>query len=184
MPCSALSTPALLIAIGGLSGTGKSTLAASLARLIAPTNSTLVLRSDVERKALFGVVGTTRLDASAYTFDVTRLVYEQLSIKAGAALAKQETVIIDAVFADPAARASIEQVAHAQAGNFLGLWLEVATSTARDRVAGRINDVSDATPEIIARQSKYDPGVLDWHRIDAGGTPAETLAIARHVLRV
>ena len=53
-----------LIAIGGLSGTGKSTLAAAL----APCLGARVLRSDVIRKRLFGVAPETQLPASAYTF--------------------------------------------------------------------------------------------------------------------
>ena len=52
-----------LIAIGGLSGTGKSTLAAAL----APCLGARVLRSDVIRKRLFGVAPETQLPASAYT---------------------------------------------------------------------------------------------------------------------
>ena len=52
-----------LVAIGGLSGTGKSTLAAAL----APSLGARVLRSDVIRKRLFDVAPETRLPASAYT---------------------------------------------------------------------------------------------------------------------
>ena len=51
-----------LVAIGGLSGTGKSTLAAAL----APSLEARVLRSDVIRKRLFGFAPETRLPASAY----------------------------------------------------------------------------------------------------------------------
>jgi uncharacterized protein len=57
-----------LVAIGGLSGTGKSTLAAAL----APSLGARVLRSDVIRKRLFGVTPKTRLPASAYTSKVSR----------------------------------------------------------------------------------------------------------------
>jgi uncharacterized protein len=53
-----------LVAIGGLSGTGKSTLAAGL----APSLGARILRSDVIRKQLFGVAPETRLATRAYTF--------------------------------------------------------------------------------------------------------------------
>ena len=56
-------SPCRLIAIGGLSGTGKSTLAAAL----APSLGARVLRSDVVRKQLFKVPPETRLPTSAYT---------------------------------------------------------------------------------------------------------------------
>ena len=46
--------PVLLIAIGGLSGTGKSALARALAPDIGAAPGAVVLRSDVERKTLSG----------------------------------------------------------------------------------------------------------------------------------
>ena len=64
--------------IGGLSGTGKSTLAAAL----APSPPARVLRSDVVRKRLFEVAPETRLPTSAYTARVSRRVYQTLRRKA------------------------------------------------------------------------------------------------------
>src|SRR6201993_4356368 len=61
-----------LVAIGGLSGTGKSTLAAAL----APSLGARVLRSDVIRKRLFAVAPETRLPPTAYTSQVSRRVYQ------------------------------------------------------------------------------------------------------------
>ncbi len=71
-----------LISIGGLSGTGKSALARSLARGLAPAPGAVVLRSDVERKALFGLAETDRLGVDAYHADVTTRVYSALADKA------------------------------------------------------------------------------------------------------
>src|SRR5437762_1106315 len=61
-----------LVAIGGLSGTGKSTLAAAL----APRLGARVLRSDVIRKQLFGVAPETKLPAGAYVPEASHRVYE------------------------------------------------------------------------------------------------------------
>ena len=55
-----------LIAVGGLSGTGKTALARALAPQIAPMPGAVVVRSDVERKALFGADETEKLPAAAY----------------------------------------------------------------------------------------------------------------------
>ena len=63
--------PPRLVAIGGLSGTGKSQLAQSLAADIEPMPGAVVVRSDLERKALFGAAETEKLPASAYTAEVT-----------------------------------------------------------------------------------------------------------------
>ena len=74
--------PPRLVAVGGLSGTGKSVLARALAPDLMPAPGAVVLRSDIERKALFGVAETERLPADAYTPDVTARTYAVLADKA------------------------------------------------------------------------------------------------------
>ena len=74
--------PPVLVAVGGLSGSGKSLLARALAADIAPAPGAVVLRSDVERKALFGIAETGRLPETAYSRDVTAQVYAALAGKA------------------------------------------------------------------------------------------------------
>ena len=59
--------PARLIVIGGLSGTGKSTLAAAIAEHFGPPPGARVLSSDRIRKQLWGVPAETRLEQEAYT---------------------------------------------------------------------------------------------------------------------
>ena len=67
--------PPRLIAVGGLSGVGKSALSRALVPEIGRSPGALWLRSDLERKAMFAVEETVRLPASAYASDVTRDVY-------------------------------------------------------------------------------------------------------------
>src|SRR5205814_7652542 len=71
--------PPLLVAIGGLSGTGKSVLARGLAGLIEPPPGAVIIRSDVVRKRLFGASATTALPASAYRPDMPARVYGGLA---------------------------------------------------------------------------------------------------------
>ncbi len=68
---SAVSEPAapVVIAIGGLPGTGKSTLARALAPALGAAPGALVLRSDEIRKRQHGVQPEQRLPQSAYTED-------------------------------------------------------------------------------------------------------------------
>ena len=89
----------MLIAIGGLSGTGKSTLARSSPRTIGPAPGALHVRSDVERKRLFGVPETQRLDRQHYRIGTAQRVYSIVEDKARRALAAGHPVIVDAVFA-------------------------------------------------------------------------------------
>jgi len=167
-----------LVAIGGLSGTGKSTLAAAL----APALGARVLRSDVIRKRLFEVAPETRLPTSAYTSQMSRRVYHVLRRKAADALAAGYSVIIDAVSLKPAERRSFIAVAEAAGVPFVGLWLVAPAATMDRRLRARRHDASDASPEVLAQQLRQDPGPMDWVRIDAGAGPEDCLAAARRAL--
>ncbi len=165
-----------LLAVGGLSGTGKSTLAVGLAPDIGPAPGAVVLRTDVLRKRLAGVDPTTRLPSSAYADERTGAVYRRLAENAAAVLASGHAAIADGVFARPDERATIAAVAHAAKVPFVGLWLEAADAVMEARIAARTNDASDATVAVLRRQRTYDVGRLDWHHIDATGDAASTLA--------
>ena len=174
--------PCRLIAIGGVSGTGKSTLAAALAPGLGLRPGARVLRSDVMRKRLLGVDPETRLPADGYTREITRRVYDTLCRKAAAGLAAGYSVIIDAVSLMPQERRSFAEVARAAAVPFSGLWLEGPAATMASRILARRHDASDASPEILAEQLRHDPGPIDWIRIDAGGGPEECFAAAQRAL--
>jgi aminoglycoside phosphotransferase family enzyme/predicted kinase len=167
-----------LVAIGGLSGTGKSTLAAAL----APSLGARVLRSDVIRKRLFEVAPETRLPTSAYTPQVSRRVYQTLRRKAANMLAAGYSVIVDAVSLKLSERQSFVTVAEAAGVPFTGIWLEAPPVTMDRRLRARRHDASDASPEVLARQLQQDPGTIEWVRIDAGGDPKACLSAALRTL--
>src|SRR6516225_5340265 len=167
-----------LVAIGGLSGTGKSTLAAGL----APSLGARVLRSDVIRKRLFGVAPETRLLASAYAPQVSRRVYRTLARQAADTLAANYSVIIDAVSLKPAERRSFAEIAAAAGVPFLGLWLMASEEAMDRRLRARRRDASDASPEVLAEQLRQNAGTMDWVRIDAGAGTKECLSAARRAL--
>jgi hypothetical protein len=174
--------PCRLIAIGGLSGSGKSTIAAALAPELGLRPGARVLRSDVIRKLALGAAPETRLPAEAYTAEITRRVYDRLQEKAGAALAAGYTAIIDAVALLPDERHAFAEVARKAGVPFTGLWLEADAEAMAGRIRTRRGDASDATAEVLAQQLRQGPGPLDWARIDASGTPDESLASARRAL--
>src|SRR5271169_4154474 len=167
-----------LVAIGGLSGTGKSTLAAAL----APSLGARVLRSDVIRKRLFEVAPETRLPASAYTAQVSCRVYQTRRRKAANALAAGYSVIVDAVSLKPSERQSFVTVAEAAGVPFAGIWLEAPPGTMDRRLRARRDDASDASPEVLAQQLRQDTGTVEWVRIAAGGDPESCLSAARRSL--
>ena len=170
----------MLVAVGGLSGTGKSMLARDLAPLILPCPGAVWLRSDVERKAMAGLANTERLPPQAYTADATRKVYRALAAKARRALAAGHSVLIDAVFARQEERDAI--AAAANGASFRGLFLTASLATRVARVGARTGDASDADAAVARQQESYDLGALDWTEIDASDTPEQTLRHARAAL--
>ena len=174
--------PPRLIAIGGLSGTGKSTLAAALAPGLGAAPGAIHLRSDLERKALFGVEPTARLGADGYTPEATSRAYAMVMRKTEAALAAGHSVVADAVFSRDDERASLASLAGKLGIPFTGLWLTAPEAILTARVSTRRNDASDATPDVVARQLRRGAGIIEWGAVDAGGGPTETLARARAIL--
>ncbi len=175
------ATP-MLIAIGGLSGTGKSRLARALAPELMPAPGALVLRSDVERKALLGKSETERLSGDAYAAEITSQVYAALAEKARRVVAAGFSAIVDAVFADPAERAAIRAATDDTHAAFGGLFLVAELPIRIERIGARSRDASDADAMIARRQESYVLGPMDFTEIDASGTPAETLARAKAAL--
>ncbi len=118
--------PPRLVAIGGVSGTGKTTLARRLAPALGRAPGAVLLRSDTTRKKLCGVAPTARLAAEAYDERVSRQVYARLMTRAATLLAAGQAVIVDAVMLDPGRSRRGRAVAREQGVRFDGLWLERA----------------------------------------------------------
>ena len=174
--------PAVLVATGGRSGTGKSALARALAPQLAPMPGAVVLRSDAERKALFDKDDNETLPPAAYGEDVTAQVYATISDKARRAAAAGHSAILDAVFARPGERVLAEASAAVLGVAFRGLFLEAPLATRLARVGARSHDASDADAAVVLAQESYDLGPLGWTRVDAAGPPDDTLLRARSQL--
>lgn len=159
--------PARLVAVGGLSGSGKSSVAKTLAPVIGCAPGAVHLRSDIERKRLFNVGAHEKLPQDAYRPEVTERIYARLRDLAKTALAADHSAIIDAVHARPEERDALAALAAEMHVPFAGFWLEAPGETLIARVETRKNDVSDAHAAIVRRQLGWDLGEIRWRKLDA-----------------
>jgi aminoglycoside phosphotransferase family enzyme/predicted kinase len=169
---------ARVVAIGGLQGTGKSTLARALAPSLGPAPGALVLRTDEIRKRRFGVAPESRLPPDAYAEPVSEAVHAEIFAAAQDAARAGHAVIADAVFLDPAHRRGIEAAARAAGVRFDGIWLEAPLDVLRARIRARRADASDATVAVLEAAARVDPGPIAWHRVDAAAADPLTAADA------
>jgi uncharacterized protein len=169
-----------LIAIGGLSGSGKSTVAYGLAPGIGVVPGARVIRSDVLRKRRRSIAPELRLPASAYGSLERGKVYHDLAQVAAKVVGSGYAAIVDAVFAEQQERENINTVTSATDVSFTGLWLTAPVDVLETRLRRRKNDASDATVEVLKTQLDDEIGTLgNWRTVDARGDAAATLDKAR-----
>lgn len=174
--------PVRLIAIGGLSGTGKSSVAAGIAGGVGIGAGARVLRSDVLRKRLFGKSPEERLPEEAYSQTINDRVYAALESRAAALLTAGHSVVIDAVAAKPTERTAMADLARRTGAGFAGIWLQASEATLLARLAQRGKDASDATASVLRRQLTYDLGAIDWTRVDADRSSDGVIETVRRLI--
>jgi len=162
-----------IVAIGGPSGTGKSTLAAQVAPALGCAPGAIVVRTDVIRKSLWGADDLARLPQEAYAQAFTARVYAKLTEHVEAAARGGCAVIADAVFGQPFERDAIKAASQRAGVAFTGLWLDAPMEILERRIASRRRDASDATVEVLHKQLSYIHKPDDWIGIDASGARTE-----------
>ena len=163
--------PPRLIAVGGLSGTGKSTLARALAPSIGAVPGAVVLRSDEIRKELCGVRTSDRLGPEGYTSEMSDRVYTAMAARVNLVVRAGHSAIVDAVYGRRTDRDVIAGVAVDAGVPFAGFWLEAPEAALIARVQQRRHDPSDADSHVIRLQREQDIGVIQWTCIDASPGP-------------
>ncbi|MBE7219302.1 MAG: AAA family ATPase [Caulobacteraceae bacterium] len=149
-----------LRAVGGLSGSGKSTRARALAPGLGASPGAVVLRSDEVRKRLWGAGPLDRLPGAAYAEGESARVYGAMLDEARLAMAAGRAVVLDAVFLRPQERAAAAELARSEGAAFTGEWLHAPPDVLRARVAERRGDASDADVAVLERQFALEPGPL------------------------
>ncbi|WP_424930965.1 AAA family ATPase [Amaricoccus macauensis] len=173
----ALAPPApRLIAVGGRSGSGKTSVSRQIAPLFGAAPGAVHLRSDLERKAIFCVDPLTHLPPESYTPTVNRHVHERLRIRADTILRTGHSVLLDAVFTTRRERTALSDLAERLGVEFTGIWLQTDADHLIPRVAARRGDASDADETVVRQQLRTHTGPMDWYQVDASGSAEETLA--------
>lgn len=165
-----------LVAVGGLSGSGKSRLSREAAPLLGSGLGARIVRSDSVRKRLVGAPMMSRLRAEGYAPEMTERTYQAFNEEIADALRSGSTVIADAVFAKPEQRFAMTRIAAEAGVPFHGLWLEATTKVREQRVVTRRRNISDVTADVVHKQTDYDIGPMEWNIIDSSGPRKKTLA--------
>ncbi|MER8373956.1 AAA family ATPase [Mesorhizobium sp. M1406] len=171
--------PPRLVAIGGLSGSGKTTVAEALAAHVGAPPGARIVESDRIRKAMHGVPAETRLPDRAYRPEVSDRVYREMAWRAGLILAEGGSVVADAVFDRPADRDRIEKAARDRGVAVAGFWLEADPLVLWQRVSERKGGPSDATIDILSRQLQRNATQSTWRKVDAGRGPTDIVSELR-----
>ncbi len=147
--CLSDRRPALIIT-HGLPGSGKTTFAQYVIEQLGAVR----IRSDVERKRLFGLSaleGSRKLDTDIYSRDATARTYGLLRALAHGLLAAGYPVIVDAAFLRHEEREMFRALAQELALPFVIATLEADDGTLRERIRQRHHDASEADVNVLAR---------------------------------
>jgi uncharacterized protein len=170
-----------LILVGGGPGTGKTTLAHSLAEQI---QAQVISTDDVRRQlqqlgTITGDPGV--LDSGLYTADNVAAVYDTVLRRAHLHLCRGESVILDGTWRDSRQRQRAREIAGDTASAMLEFICTAPQETAVSRIQTRTTTTSDATPEIASALSRHDDGWHDAHRINTSRPVADSVAEAQEL---
>ena len=159
--CLAPGTRPTLCITHGLSGSGKSHFCLEMRERLGMIH----LRSDLERKRLFGLAPDARsrsaVEGGIYTPEATQRTYGRLLGLAGELLDGGYSVVVDATFLEASRRAQFRALAEARGACFRILAFEAPESVLRERVVARSRkggDPSEADLAVLERQlEKREP---------------------------
>jgi predicted kinase len=181
--------PPRLLVVGGLIGTGKSTLARALAQALGA----VWLRTDQIRLREFA---HTRRHGQGfakgiYAPHISELVYQGLIRRAEALIRQGRSVVCDGMFSKSAGRQQLRQIAKRHGASFHFFECVVPRAVALRRIAKRYkakSDISEAKPAHYDRLRRgFEPvrgwSSRDWTRLSDARPPAATSQAALAVLR-
>ncbi len=179
----ARAAPQLLVAVGGLSGSGKTTVAGLLVESLGAVR----VRSETARKRLAGLAAgaraTAAFGAGLYTAQMTARTYARLHEVAATVLDAGYPVIVDAALLRRDERDALRALAVRAKVRREVVWCEAPPATQRARIRRRLSrggDASDATLAVLEQQwaTAELPRAKEHARRFATGLRREELARA------
>jgi len=171
----------VIFVVGGLSGTGKSTLA----RGIANEYGAIHVQADAVRKHLNGIAVSERAPENLYTPAVSRETYKGMIQRVEDIIRAGMPVVMDGTYMAPYQRIGIEKLAIEIGTPIEGFWLKTDLRVQEDRVRQRVNSVSDAGVEVIKSmyQTHHNLPPHGWRLIDASGSAAQVLEASHKYIK-
>lgn len=172
-----------LTVVGGLPGSGKSTLSGALADRLGVT----LLSSDRVRKELAGI--PTEQSAAAgygeglYTPEWTARTYAALLDRAAALLSAGESVVLDATWSDTAQREAAQRVAERTRGDLVALHCHVPDDVSAARLSARASGPSDADLDIATAMAAGEAAWPGAVAVDTSGMLDSAVARALAAVR-
>ena len=174
----------------GVSGSGKSFVTQGLLEALAAVR----VRSDVERKCLFGLAAlqasAARVPGGIYGRDATQRTYEQLGVLAAMLLSAGWPVIVDAACLRRAEREALRAVANAAGVPCTLLDCQADITTLRQRIQARLlraDDPSEADVSVLEHQLTIDEPLTAEEQRSAivlhTDRPLDMLALANRCAR-
>lgn len=174
-----------LIITRGMSASGKSTVTQPLLEQLGAIR----IRSDVERKRLFGLKaeddGQSAVGKGIYTTKATERTYRKLEELAAQIIDAGHSVIVDAVFLQYEERQHFRKLAETRQTSFVILECTADAETLRQRIVQRKNDVSDADLKVLDMQRSQWQSLRKHERINAmtidTGTPVDINSLVTQI---
>lgn len=155
----------MLVVVCGLPGAGKTTVAGAIADRVGGER----LRTDVIRTEL--------VPDPDYTPAETRRVYDELFARARSVVQRGGTVVLDGTFKRETDRRRARDLATDLGVPFRLVYVECDPAVAKERIAGRVDDESDADVAVYeAHRDAFEPIAMEHRSVDNSGALDETVA--------
>src|SRR5262245_1914565 len=144
----------LVMVVGGLSGTGKTTLASALCKLLGAE----LIRTDIIRQEFYGAENDTKPNMGAYTEQARHRIYDEMLHRASAIHSDKISVVLDGTFSTANLLRRAQSIASGSHSTFLAIECVCRSQVANERIKQRLaagHDASNADSEIheFQRQS-------------------------------